>query len=97
MPDFSWYNIPQPQKYSKIQIIYQISINITHFHNTHQMTKCTIQTFTKFFTSRPHLNTKNWDFWYANIPSGNPAIKYILNGHFDSNIFCLSRQSLERR
>jgi predicted secreted protein len=65
LPDFSKYDIP---KQGKIYQNYQTTI-------THAKWPKNIQIFS---IPRPSKIYLNWDFWFENIPSGNPDT-YILN------------------
>jgi hypothetical protein len=62
-----WYNIPKQRKYMpNDHKIYQIYIKYTKLQlnasNGH-----------KIYQHLPSKIYPNWDFWFENIPSGNPA------------------------
>jgi hypothetical protein len=65
LPDFTWHNIPTGGK--------NIPKNSKIIPNDHKIDQMIIK-YTKIF---PFLGVskmyKNWDFWFENIPSGNPA------------------------
>jgi hypothetical protein len=63
LPDFSWYNIPKQKKYTK---------GPHNVPNGHKITNWPQNMPTSSITG-PSKIYPNWDFWYENIPSGNPA------------------------
>jgi hypothetical protein len=77
LPDFSWHNIP---KWGKI---YQIATKLPKGHKIYQMavvySKSPLNTPT-FSIQRPSNIYPNWDFWFENIPSGNPDRRYATHG-----------------
>jgi hypothetical protein len=68
-PFLSWYNIPGK--------IYQLTTkNILHGHKIYQMaTK-----YTNISIARPFKIYPNWNVWFLNIPSGNPASEKLIFG-----------------
>jgi hypothetical protein len=69
LPDFSWHNAPKRGE------IYQTTRNLTSYLNIYQIVimhskwALNIPTFSIQIPSKIY---PNWDFWYENIPSGNP-------------------------
>jgi hypothetical protein len=57
LPDISWYNVPNQHR------IYQKAIKITQ--NGHKINQ-------QFGIPRPSKINPNWEFWYENVPYGNP-------------------------
>jgi hypothetical protein len=51
------------------------------------------QIVTTFFISRSHKIYPNWDFWYENIPSGNPCFATMTHGATFLSIFKVPLQS----
>jgi hypothetical protein len=70
LPDFSWYNKPKREK------IYQITMkwpqNIPNSRKIDQMAICIIHITTSSI-ARPSKIYPNRDFWFENVPSGNPG------------------------
>jgi hypothetical protein len=77
LPDFSWYNLPSREKYTKWHQ------NIPNGHKIYQIaTKYTkwpqhIPNGQLIYQHLPLKDTNykiypNWDFWLESIPSGNP-------------------------
>jgi hypothetical protein len=64
LPDFCRHNIPKRGK------IYQI----TTLPNGHKIYPITLK-YTSLSILRPSKIYQNWDFWFENKPSGNPALK----------------------
>jgi hypothetical protein len=70
LPEFPWHNIPKWGKYTKLPQ------NIPNYHKIYQMTT----KYTKWPQNKPTLSITrpskiypNWDFWFENIPYGNPG------------------------
>jgi hypothetical protein len=63
LPDFSWYNIPEREK------IYQMTINYTKYTKVRKVDQMDITSSIASSKIYPH-----WDFWFDNIPFGNPAV-----------------------
>jgi hypothetical protein len=70
LPDYSWYNIPKREK------LYQMTAknakwpqNIPKGSKTFRMTI----KHTSILKPRPSKKYPKWNFWYQNVPSGNPA------------------------
>jgi hypothetical protein len=82
LPDFSWYNKPKWEKYTKMATkitfghsIHQNGTKIPNDHEIHQS-----------FPSKALQKCPNWHFLYENIPSGNPAPYWNNNyAHYQSN------------
>jgi hypothetical protein len=59
--------------------IYQIAAKLPNGHKAYQITvayyKWPQNTYTNLFHSKALQNLPNWDFWFENKPSGNPARK----------------------
>jgi hypothetical protein len=47
---------------------YQNGKTIPNYHKCHKI----------YQIARPFKNDPNWDFWFENIPSGNPGLESIL-------------------
>jgi hypothetical protein len=84
LPDFSWYNIPKREKIyqmtakhpKRLQNIPNGLKNIPKHYKTYQMD----QKINKWSHNLPispvarlSKNYPNWEFWFENKPSGNPA------------------------
>jgi hypothetical protein len=87
LPDSSWHNIPKRGK------IYQISTKLLNDLKIYPTgiiySKWALNT-PKFSIVRPSKIYPNWDFWFENIPSGNPACaREIPRPHL--NPFCILR------
>jgi hypothetical protein len=81
LPDFSWDNIPKRGK------IYQITIKCTKLPQ--DIPKCCqiFQMDINYTNSFHSKALQNLDFWFENIPSGNPAY----------NLSCALKNCLRRR
>jgi hypothetical protein len=68
LPDLSWCNIPKREKIHHITIKYtKWPLNIPNGRKIDQMTiKSSIARYSKIYS--------NWDFWFGNMPSGNPDL-----------------------
>jgi hypothetical protein len=70
LPDFYWYMIPKPEKWTKW------AQNVPNCHKISPMSakysKRPQNIFT-FSNQRPSKIYPNWDFWFQNKPSGNPG------------------------
>jgi hypothetical protein len=64
LPDFSWYNIPKREKISNDEKYTKREYTISNAHKIYQ----------QFPIQDPPKNYQKWDFWFENIPSGNPGI-----------------------
>jgi hypothetical protein len=70
LPDFSWYNIPKRGK------IHQMTTYNTKWPKIYLMVGKLTKLPQNIPTSsivRPSKIYPNWNFWFENIPSGNPA------------------------
>jgi hypothetical protein len=71
LPDFSWHNIP------KLGEICQIANKLQNGHTMYQLAEMYYNwpknIITNLFHSKALQNDPIWDFWFENIPSGNPA------------------------
>jgi hypothetical protein len=73
LPDFSRCNIPKCEKIPNDHKIYQMAIKYTKWlSNTKNVLK-----FTHNFILQGLKINQNWDFWYENMPSGNPGAHLI--------------------
>jgi hypothetical protein len=80
LPDFSWCMIPKPKKCTKL------THNVPNGHRISQMPVKYFQwpsNMSAFFNLRPSKICPNWDFWFENKPSGNPAEER--KGRFNCN------------
>jgi hypothetical protein len=71
LPDFYWYDIPKRGKYNKLHLP-KLPQNISNGNEIDQMA-------IKMPTSsiaRPSKIYPVWDFWFGNMPSGNPAYNW---------------------
>jgi hypothetical protein len=76
LSDFCRHNIPKRGK------IYQIATKLPHGHKMYQAAVI----YSKWPKNKPNFSIPrpskiypNWDFWFENIPSGNPVLhKYFL-------------------
>jgi hypothetical protein len=66
LPDFSLYNIPKREKYTKWPL------NVPNGHKIQHLDKI-IQKIPASSIARPSKIYTNLDFWFENIPSGNTA------------------------
>jgi hypothetical protein len=69
LPDFSWHNIPKQGKIS------QTAPKLPNSHNIYEMAVIYFKwphNVPTFSIPRPSKIDPNWDFWYENMPSGNP-------------------------
>jgi hypothetical protein len=70
LPDSSWHYLPKRGK------IYQITTTLPNCHKIYQMTVAYFKwpkNIPAFSILRPSKIYPNWDFWFENKPSGNPA------------------------
>jgi hypothetical protein len=70
LPNFSWHNIP------KLGEIHQISTKYPKGKTMYEMAEI-YSKWSKnapaFSVPRPSKIYPNWDFWFEDIPSGNPG------------------------
>jgi hypothetical protein len=88
LPDFSTQNVPKQRK------MCQIATKLTNGHicdvlngrNIFQMIQRIYQPFP--FQGPMHKVNPEWDFWFENIPSGNPHLLRI------KNVLCIIGQKI---
>jgi hypothetical protein len=83
LPDFSWCMMPKPEKCTKC---------IQNVPNGHKISQISIkyskwpQNIYTFSNLRLSKIYPNWDFWFENNPSGNPATPHQISLHV--NLHC---------
>jgi hypothetical protein len=75
LPDFSWYLVPKPEKCTKST--QNVPNVLKLFQMSLKYSKCPLN-IPIFSNLRPSKIYSNWDFWFENKPSGNPAAQQIL-------------------
>jgi hypothetical protein len=87
---FLYFMYQNEGKFTKLPLNYPMALK--YGHNTFQMAieytnfflSMALLNLPTFFFPRPSKIYQNLDFWFENIPSGNPGRKYV-NGGFDQN------------
>jgi hypothetical protein len=69
LPDLFWYNIPRRKKLPNYHKIYQMSIKYTALQQNIPKGPLNIPTTS---IARPSKIYPNLDYWFENIPSGDP-------------------------
>jgi hypothetical protein len=73
LPEFSWYNIPKRWNIDQIpaKCIYQMAMK--YMYQMVMKYSEWPQNIPTLSVPKPSKIFQNWDFWFENVPSGNPG------------------------